>query len=411
MATPKIDILVNLLLQLQPDPATTTLPLNDADQPLDYSRLIGTKVIDHDNSISQLISSLNSLYSTVTLLEGEVTNLYGAVDPVPDFAFYAIMGNYLLHSIEEITLAIGDQFVTLRAATGESTELNQVVTYENQLYTSTLASQPPLSQPFETMAEIPGWYNGVDPLIPTLATTLKNMWLTINDMRIATSNYLQYRGITSCDDIVVNFSTFMDINSRRLTLFFVGNSTIPQGFVDVNNIGASLTITDGSAIPNTFTTFVNVSQANNNVNGVIVDLNNTNINLYTTLTLTLVCNLTNNDLVCGKTRTNTVTTIATPCVSANIVPTSTSSFTANYFLQVINQVITYRIDTFIDPACTTPVGEVLQEFINPTTNSISYIVSGGRLTETTTYYVRMSFNVGGGDIFTDCPIIQPITTL
>lgn len=409
MPTPKIDILVNLLQQLQPDPATTTVPLNDADQPLDYSRLIGTKVIDHDNSIGQLISSLNSLYSTVTLLEGEVTNLYGAVNPVPDFAFYAIMGNYLLHSIEEITLEIGNQFVTLRAATGESTELNQVVTYENQLYSSTLAAQPPLSQPFGTMAEIPGWYNGEDPDPATLATTLKNMWITINDMRIATSNYLQYRGITSCDDIVVNFSTFMDINSRRLTLFFVGNSTIPRGFVDVNNIGASLTITDGSDIPNTFTTFVNVSQANNNVNGVIVDLNNTNINLYTTLTLTLVCNLTNNDLVCGKTRVNTVTTIATPCVSASIIPTSTSSFTANYFLQVINQVITYRIDTFTDPECENPVGEALQEFINPTTNTISYTVSA--LETGRTYYVRMSFNAGGGDIFTDCPIIQPITTL
>ena len=99
MPTPKIDILVNLLQQLQPDPATTTVPLNDADQPLDYSRLIGNKVIDHDNSIGQLISSLNSLYSTVTGLEGDVTNLYGAVNPVPDFEFYAIMGDYLLHII------------------------------------------------------------------------------------------------------------------------------------------------------------------------------------------------------------------------------------------------------------------------------------------------------------------------
>jgi hypothetical protein len=158
MAQPKVDILVNLLLQLQPDPATTTVPLNDADQPLDYSRLIGNKVIDHDNSIGQLISSLNSLYSTVTVLEGEVTNLYTAVNPVPDFAFYDIMGDYLLHSIEEITLAIGNQFVTLRTATGDSTGLIDAITYEDQLYApSTLASQPSLSSPTDTMADLPGW--------------------------------------------------------------------------------------------------------------------------------------------------------------------------------------------------------------------------------------------------------------
>lgn len=405
MPTPKIDILVNLLQQLQPDPATTTVPLNDADQPLDYSRLIGNKVIDHDNSISQLISSLNSLYSTVTVLEGEVTNLYTAVDPVPDFAFPAIMGDYLLHSIEDITLAIGNQLVTLQTATGDSTGLFEAITYEDELYApSTLASQPSLSQPTDTMADLPNWVAG--PLV--VSDTLKNMWITINDMRLATSNYLTYRGVSDCTAVIVNFSTVVNVPNQSITLFFVGNSTIPQGFVDVNSIGASLTITDGSTTPNIFTTFINVSQANSNTNGININLSGTNINLYTTLTLDLVYNLTNNDLTCGGTTTNTVTTIATPCVAANIVPVSTTSFTASYFIQIVNQVITYRVQTFTDLACTVLVSGSTQTFVNPTSNTINYTISG--LTTATTYYVKMSVSIGGNS-YVNCPNIQPIKTL
>lgn len=406
MATPKIDILVNLLQQLQPDPATTTVPLNDADQPLDYSRLIGNKVIDHDNSIGQLISSLNSLYSTVTVLEGEVTNLYTAVNPVPNFAFYDIMGDYLLHSIEEITLAIGNQFVTLRTATGDSTGLIDAITYENQLYApSTLASQPSLSSPTDTMADLPGWEAS-----PTVVSdTLKNMWITVNDMRLATSNYLTYRGVSSCSAVSIDYSVVVNIPNQSITLFFVGNSTIPEGFVDVNSIGGSLTITDGSTTPNVFTTFVNVSQANNNTGGITINLSGTNINLYTTLSLSLVYNLTNNDLTCGGTvPTKTISPIATPCIAGNITPLSATSFTASYFLQVVNQVIEYKIQTFTDPGCTTLVSGSAQTFTNPTINTINYTISG--LTTATTYYVRMSVIIGGNPSI-NCPNIQSVRTL
>ena len=408
MPTPKIDILVNLLQQLQPDPATTTVPLNDADQPLDYSRLIGNKVIDHDNSIGQLISSLNNLYSTITVLEGDVTNLYGSVNPVPDFAFPGIMGNDLLYSIEEITLAIGNQFLTVQTNTGNSTEVTEAIAYQNQLYfPNTLASRTSLSNPLITMASLSGWVPAPGPA--NIAGTLKNMWLTINDMRLSVSNYLNYRGVSDCSAVDIDYSVVVNVPNQSITLFFVGNSTIPQGFVDVNSIGASLTIADGSTIPNIFTTFVNVSQANNNTNGVNINLSGTNINLYTTLTLTLVYNLTNNDLVCGNTvPPKIVAPIATPCVTANIYPTSTTSFTASYFLQAINQIITYKIETFTNPECTTLVSGSLLTITNPTTNAVNYTISG--LTTATTYYVKMSVSIGN-NAYTDCPNIQPITTL
>jgi hypothetical protein len=406
MATPKIDILVNLLQQLQPDPATTTVPLNDADQPLDYSRLIGNKVISHDNSIGQLTSSLNSLYSAITILQGDVTNLYGAVNPVPDFAFSGIMGNDLLYSIEDITLEIGNQFLTLKNNTGNSTEINQAIAYQNQLYSpNTLASRQSLSNPSVTMSSLSGWVS-----VPTnIAGTLKNMWVTVNDMRLATSNYLTYRGVSSCSAVSINYSVVVNIPNQSITLFFVGKSTIPEGFVDVNSIGGSLTITDGSTTPNVFTTFVNVSQANNNTGGVTINLSGTNINLYTTLSLSLVYNLTNNDLTCnGTVPTKIISPIATPCVAGSITPLSATSFTASYFLQVVNQIIEYKIQTFTNPECTTLVSGSAQTFTNPTINTINYTISG--LTTATTYYVRMSVSIGG-NTYVNCPNIQSIRTL
>jgi hypothetical protein len=404
MPTPKVDILVNLLAQLQPDPAITTLPLNDADQALDYSRLIGNKVIQHDNYITQLISSLNSLYSTVTAINTSVNNLYTAVDPVPDFAFPGIMGDSLVHSIEDITLAIGNQLLTLENGTGDSTSLVSATTFQDELYSpSTLASQPPLFAPYATMADVPNWV--VSPA--SAADTIKNLWITVNDMRLAMSNYLTVRGVTSCSSVSVLFTVVPDVLNKRLTLFFVGNCTIPSGFRDVNSVGGSLLITDGSAVPKTFTVNVNVTEANLNTNGVIIDLSSTNINLYTPLSLQLTYSLTNDDLVCNTVRTVSVSPIATACTVGSLNALSSTSFTGTYFIQPNGYVVTYRLQTFTDPACTTLVAGSTQTFINPTTNLITYTISG--LTTATTYYVKMSTSVGSLS-YVDCTA-QSIKTL
>jgi hypothetical protein len=405
MPAPKVDILVNLLTQLQPDPAITTIPLNDADQPLDYSRLIGNKVIQHDTNIAQLISSLNSLYSTVTSLNTSVNNLYTAVDPVPDFAFPGIMGDLLVHPIEDITLAIGNQLLSLENGTGDSTSLISAVLYQNQLYSpSTLASQPPLYASYSTMADIPNWV--VSPA--NIADTVKNLWITVNDMRNAMDNYLTVRGVTSCTAVNVNFTAIVDISLKRIILYFVGNCTIPNGFRDVNSVGGSLAITDGSASPNTFTVNVNVSEGNQNTNGVIIDLTSTNINLFTTLSLQLTYSLTNDDLVCSGVRTVSVLSRATPCVAGSLYALSTTSFTGVYQLQNANQVVTYKLETFTNPTCTTLVSGSTQLFINPTNPTINYTIESG-LTTGTTYYVKMAVSIGGLT-YTNCPV-QSVQTL
>jgi hypothetical protein len=408
MAAAKVDILVNLLTALQPFASNaTTLPLNDADQPLDYSRLIGGMVVDHENRLSQLTSSLNTLYGYTTILQNQMATIIANGLVVPQISLPSIMPDAAYYNVEVVVSAIGIQLNTLRSATGTSTTLGEAVNYQNKIYTpDTLAEQTSLSSPPTLMSALTGWV--ATPT--TAADAIKNMWITINDMRKAVQTTLDSTLITSCTSVIVNFTTYMDIPNNRITLFFLGNCTIPDGFIDTDANGASLRITDGSSTANVYTTYVNVSQANNSVSGITIDLTGTGINLYTNLTLLLTYSLTNGSLVCTGTKTNTVTSTGSPCVALTLTPLSTTAFTGVFTPAVVgsSRIVTYSITTYSNADCSTAISGSAVSYVNPTQNSLSYSVTSG-LTTATTYYVRMSVAIGG-NAATNCTV-QTVKTL
>lgn len=410
MAAPKVDIIVNLLTALRPFAGdVTTLPLNDADQPSDYSRLIGGIVVDHDNKISQLTSSLNTLYGYVTTLQTQMATIIANGLTVPKIQLSVIMSDTAYYNVEVVVAAIGSQLDILRTATGTSTALGQAVGYQNKVYediSQTLASQTSLYSSPTLMSGLTGWV--ATPA--TAADSIKNMWITINDMRKAFQTRFSPSVYANCTaaGIVVNFNTYVDIPNNRITLYFIGNCTIPDGFFDTDANGASLLITDASSTPNNFTTYVNVLQANNSVSGITIDLTGTNINLYTTLTLLLTYSLTDGSLVCPGTRTKTVTASASPCVALTLTPLSTISFTGVFTPALSGRSVNYTVITYINESCTTAVSGSSVTYTNPTENALSYNVTG--LTTATTYYVRMSVAIGGNSP-TTCTLIQSVKTL
>lgn len=408
MAAPKLDIIVNLLTALQPDPSTTTVPLNDADQPLDYSRLIGTRVIDHENRLSQLTSSLNTLYGYVTTLQTQMATIIANGLTVPQISLPGIMPDSAYYNVEVVVSTIGNQFVILRNATGNSSELTDAVNYQDVIYTpDQLKLQISFTDTSSTMSQLDGWIGTPR----TIADSIKNMWITINDMRKAFQTRFSPSIYANCTaaGIVVNFNTYVDIPNNRITLYFIGNCTIPDGFYDTDGNGASLRISDGSLTSNVYTTYVNVSQANKSVSGITIDLTGTNINLYTTLTLTLTYSLTNGSLVCPGIKSNTVTASASPCVALTLTPLSTTSFTGVFTPSVTGRTITYSITTYSNSDCSTPITpSSTVTYPNPTENALSYNVTG--LTTATTYYVRMSVAIGGNSP-TTCTLIQSVKTL
>tara|TARA_R110000868_G_scaffold96567_3_gene265733 strand:- start:11 stop:1249 length:1239 start_codon:yes stop_codon:yes gene_type:complete len=412
MAAPKVDILVNLLTALQPFASNvTTLPLNDADQPSDYSRLIGGMVVDHDTRLSQLTSSLNTLYGYTTILQNQMATIIANGLVVPQIQLYVIMGDYAYYNVEVVVAAIGSQLDTLRIATGTSTTLGQAVLYQDKVYeniSQTLAAQTSLSSSPTIMSGLTGWV--ASPA--TAADSIKNMWITINDMRKAVQTRFTPSVYANCTaaGIVIDFNTYMDIPNNRITLFFLGNCTIPDGFIDTDANGASLRITDASSTPNVYTTYVNVSQANKSVSGITIDLTGTGINLYTNLTLLLTYSLTNGSLVCGSTRTNSVTSAGSPCVALTLTPLSTTAFTGVFTPAVVgsSRIVTYSITTFSNADCSTSISGSTVSYVNPTQNSLSYNVTSG-LSTATTYYVRMTVAIGGNTA-TNCTV-QTIKTL
>lgn len=401
MAAPKVDILVNLLLQLQPNPATTTLPLNDADQPLDYSRLIGGMVVDHDTRLSQLTSSLNTLYGYTTILQNQMATIIANGLVVPQIQLNVIMGDYAYYNVEVVVSAIGSQLDTLRTATGTSTTLGQAVSYQDKIYSDTsefLKTQVSLSDTTKIMLALSGWVTTP----ATAADAIKNMWITINDMRKAVQTFINTSEI-SCGTVSVAFRVYIDVITNKITLFFLGNSTIPEGFIDQDSTGSLLTITDSASSPNTYSTYVNISQANKNPNGVIIDLNGTPINLYTNISLSLPYILTNGSLSCPGTRTYTsLPTPANPCTSLVLTPFAAGSYTG-IFTAIPGKNITYIIKTCSDAACTTVLDTKTISSFSETQLSITVtgITAGTR-------YVKMYTQVAGATQYT-CPTTQIIT--
>ena len=410
MPTPKLDILVNLLTALQPfADGATSVALNDADQDLDYSRLIGRLVVDHDDRINQLTSSLNILYVYVTTLQNQMATILANGLTVPQIQLSVIMGDNAYYPVEVVVITIGSQLNSLTNATGGTSALSQAVNYQDKIYTpSLLKNQLSFTDGSRSLSTLPDWV--ASPL--TIADSIKNMWITVNDMRKAYQTRFATSIITTCpspSNAWVNFNVYRDIPNNRITLYFLGNCSIPDGFIDVDSNGATLRIEDGSSTPNVYNTYVNVLQASKNVNGITIDLNNTNINIYTTLTLLLTFSLTNGSIVCGSSRTVSSTTSTTPCVSITLTPLSATSFTGTFSPSVFgtNRIITYTVSTYTDAGCTTLVAGSISTYVNPTQSQLTYTLSG--LTTATTYYVRMTTAVGGLTA-TNC-LVQSVKTL
>jgi len=391
MAALKVDTIVKLLTALIPFAGgATTLPLNDEDQASDYSRLIGGMVIDHENKLSQLTSSLNTLYGYVTTLQNQMATILANGLTVPQISLPVIMGDSAYYNVEVVVSTIGSQLNTLRTATGTSTQLTDAVAYQNKIYADsgeTLAVQTSLSNPLILMSGLTDWV--ATPA--TVADSIKNMWITINDMRKAVQASYSESPIT-CDSISISFSLYRDIPNNRITLFFVGATSIPDGFIDKDATGASLKITDGSST--VYTTYVNVSQASKNVSGVTIDLTGTGINLYTNLTLVLTYSLTNGSLTCpGIYSPAAFTTTATPCTPLLLTATSTTSFSGSFTPILYGTNVAYSISTYSNESCTTIVTGSTRAYTNIGQSQIIYAINSG-LTIGNTYYVKMTTTNG-----------------
>lgn len=221
----------------------TELPVSE------YAYQIGIKLCD----ISQQVADNTA---DIAYIKTQIANLPSPTG-IPQATPVCISGNGVVPNtpadIDVFVEELEKEFCNFKTAIGTIAQITAVkaqcspgsnLNTENQLSTG------------DPMIAMTGWVAN-----PTnLAQTLKNLWLTVCDMRGAVKLIQDTCCKVSCADIMANFEaayyTGTDSNQRPflvLTLYFGGAGVnIPSSFYDCNQtIGNTLTVTDehGHSVP------------------------------------------------------------------------------------------------------------------------------------------------------------------
>jgi len=341
----------------------TQLPL------VDYLQLVGNHIVTLINDVDTLTSAVDDLTQRVTTIENNLPTYV----PVPEISMPGIMPDSALYPLEDVLTQLALQFIALRNATGTPTALSTAVTFQG----TALKNQQQLSST-GVMHDISGWVS--TPV--TVADTIKNMWLTILDMRAAMVSCLIPTGSVTCNDVVIGFTAVVNPTGNYVTLNFL-TSDIPSGFYDENPLGSILHVTDAAG--HSWYTRVNVSQLASSVTGIQINLANTSINANLDLTFALTTVVTNGQISCTKNTTVTTSTTVNACTSVSFVPAQTSISWS--FNPPVTENIVYALS--ISGGSLSPL---VRSYTNPS-SVVSDSITG--LTADTTYTFVLRYTLTG----------------
>jgi len=350
-------------------------------QLVDYVKAIG-------NKICQIVSQIETINATLDNHENRIVVLENKPDPTLDLPFISpscVLPSSPAQPIDQVLIALEQQFCQLRDATGDPTAI----------YTALLNQCSGLTQSSKlngsgTMGNIPGWNSTVS----NLAQGVTNMWLTLCDIRAAIQS-IQATCCTgtACEDVSISMEVVLT-GPDQLTFFFSGS--VPGGFLEP---GSSSTVVVTDALSSSKTINIPVINYLNNPGGYTVT-NLAPLNTATNFVAQLNFQVTDGESECGRVITDTVINDAV-CPSLTLIPTSYEiGFTFTYAGGTAD--ITAVLETSGGlPVQTIVYGGIGAGSYNGTFNSAS-IVPG------VNYRVRLEISVGGADP-TLCPW-QPVST-
>ena len=350
-----------------------------------YNQLIGNAIVQLQTITGTLDSSVTDLNGRVTVLEeNQIT-----VDPIPQISAPGVMPDSELYPLNEILSVLCQQFVSLKEVTGDETNLIHGI----DLQSSSLKNEASLVDNQVIMHNITGWIS--NPV--TVGDAISNIWITLQDVRAALKTLINASS-NVCDGLIVDYSVYLNVQQKYLTMNLFGYSTIPSGFADCDQQGSLVHIQDGAG--NEMYTRINVTNTSANSGGTNISFENTNVNPYLNLTITLSYCLKKGVTECTNDVVVNYTNTVSPCTTLTVIPnTSTQvSFSFNpivtndviYTLQVKQNQSVIHTYTYTDPQ-----------------SIISDVLSG--LTANTTYTFNMSVALTGRTPVTCTPVT--ITTL
>jgi hypothetical protein len=208
-------------------------------QLVDYVRAIGNKVCDLILEIHTINLTLDNHETRITILEEAEPPIYTPPQVTP----CTQLGLPLVPTEMNIALQeLMDQYCVFVQVVGTVVDIQGAIAFQ----CIGLAGLPQLSDPGSNMDNLAGW----EDTPATLEDTIRNMWLTICDMRAAIINIQENCCDEGCDGINWIINASLDATGVTLTIDYSG--TVPAPFVDCSP-ASTIEIVDGNGVTYTLT--------------------------------------------------------------------------------------------------------------------------------------------------------------
>lgn len=289
--------------------------------------------------------------------------------------------------VENVVIALEQQFCLLIGATGNTTEIYSAIAQQ----CAALSQSSTLSGTGGNMGSIPGWNNNMT----NLAAAMNNMWLTICDIRAAINTIQLNCCPTACSGIELQLQAI--ISGSNLVIYVTG--TIPSGFQTCDPLGTLVTVTDSEG--NSYTAYFNIVTSLNNPTGYTLPLAGTPINTSANITVNIQPCLTN-----AQTSATCQSVLNTVIINEAICPTMTYSTTQGsitYTGNIIAGIATYTLELWNNSGMTMLSNQV-QLLSGPAVLTGTFL----SLSADTNYKLRVKVTVNGTDSY--CPFTI-VTTL
>ena len=283
----------------------------------EFATLIANQVCSNLQSIQLINTTLTSYDTRISTLEACVLPCSGVVaekQVVPT----CIINVGQLTDVSVLLLALEARFCALETAVGLPSAINSAISQTTIQGTTTSLANSSVSY-----GSITGWNNTPS----TLAQSMQNAWVVIDDLYSAITAIQNNCCPSGCDSVTFAYTTSNLLNSAgaitAINFDFTGSS-IPSSFN--SSTGRSLiTITDadGSSVD----TLVNVPNLQNDASGQNVTVSS--LNVYGPLSIQVDFGVTNGVDTCLDTVSSTVDGII-PCPTMTFTSVSTSGATANF---------------------------------------------------------------------------------
>lgn len=270
------------------------------------------------NKVCENVTAITNLQNDLIALEQRVTDLESALALIDPTITLPTVDVSCLGGSTTAQLNIGLQttitaLCDLKTILGSNAELISAISAQ----CVGLSTAPSLSGT-GTMADIPGWILTPD----SVADTIKNLWLTICDLRGLVSD-LETQVQPKCKDVDLDFEVVFNSDRSSATLQLFKYADIPATFI--NKPSSNVKFTDGTV---TYTDTIDVvAMANMSGQNITYSTSSMGLDITKTITVTVESNLTTPDGDCDKLKTKIYEyqCLILPPTSVSITPTPSSA--------------------------------------------------------------------------------------